>query len=126
MATVKLYTLAGAISTKRVDFTQVSGDSGTFLLASGAHFLHQLTIDNTAGTTDVYLKLWAASSVTLGTTAPTYIFPCPAGESIEFSTSPKGAGATAMRAQVSKDAGTGTSSPALPTWTVTCALLLST
>ena len=126
MATTKLYTLAGTIATKRADFTQVSGDTGTFALASGAHHMHQVIIDNTAGTTDVYLKLWDASSVTLGTTAPNFIFPCATGESIEFSFAPKGSFGTAVRAQVSKDAGTGTSSPAYPTWSVTVSILLST
>ena len=126
MATVKLYTLAGAISTKRVDFTQVSGDSGTFALASGTHYMHQVIIDNTAGTSQVYFKLFDSGSVTLGTTAPDYIFPCAAGESQQFSFAPKAGFSNAILSQVARDAGTGTSSPSLPTWTVTCALLLST
>jgi len=126
MATVKLYTLAGAISTKRVDFSQLSSDTGTFSLASGAHHVHQVLIDNTAGTTDVYLKLWDAGSVTLGTTAPAFIFPCATGESVEYSFSPKGSFATAVRAHFSRDAGTGSASPTYPGWTVSCNLLLST
>ena len=128
MASIKAYDLAGSISSKRIDFTQGTGDSGVFALATASRKLDQLKIDNSAGTADVYLKLYdlASGSVTIGTNAPPFIFPCPAGESVEFGLQPHVTFATAITAHISRNAGTGSGSPTYPTWDVVVSLLLHT
>ena len=128
MATNKAYDLAGDISSKRIEFTQGLGDSGVFALATSSRKLDQLIIDNSAGTSDVYLKLYdlASGSITIGSNAPPFVFPCPAGESVEYSIQPYVTFAVAVSAHISQEAGTGDTSPLYPTWDVKTYLLLQT
>jgi len=128
MGTNKAYDLAGDISSKRIEFTQGNGDSGVYALSTGARKLDQLIIDNTAGTSDVYLKFYdlASGSVTIGGDHPPFIFPCPAGESVEYSIQPYVTFATAVSAHISREPGTGDTSPLYPTWDVKTYLLLHT
>ena len=60
----------------------------------------------------VYLKLWnTAGTPTVGTTAPTLIFRCPAGETVEYFLL-DGFGATAVHSAVVQEPGTaGTTAP---------------
>tara|TARA_R110000824_G_C15186078_1_gene674274 strand:- start:120 stop:491 length:372 start_codon:yes stop_codon:yes gene_type:complete len=77
-----------------------SGSGGT---------LHQVYIDNSANSAQVYVKLYEAAkgSVTVGTTPPSFIFPCPASKAKQFNFASGAAWSTALSFATVTAAGTG-------------------
>lgn len=81
---------------------------------SGAGNLHAIILDNTANAAVSYLKLWnvASGSVTVGTTAPDFVFMAPASTKITITF--EGAGlaySTALTAACVTTAGTAGVTP---------------
>ena len=84
----------------------VAGTSGTLL---------QADIDNTGNLSAVYLKLYNHASPTVGTTAPEWVFRCPAQVRRIFSCVPGSTFATNLSMACVTNGGTaGTVSPANP------------
>ena len=82
--------------------------------SSSTGTLHQVYIDNSANSAQVYLKLYEAAkgSVTVGTTPPSFIFSCPASSSRQFNFVDGIAWATALSFATVPAGGTGgTTSP---------------
>ena len=82
-------TLANPTATKLHTGTPTSG-GGTAVedqISASATALAQVHIDNSNNASaTVYVKLWnkIASNVTVGTTAPDLIFPCPGGTTLTY------------------------------------------
>tara|TARA_R110002110_G_scaffold144795_2_gene334127 strand:+ start:831 stop:1199 length:369 start_codon:yes stop_codon:yes gene_type:complete len=91
-------------------------------VAGAAGILLQVDIDNTANTDAVYVKLWNHAGPTVGTTAPEWVFKCPASVRRIFSCTPGSNFATNLSLACVTTGGTaGTTSP---TNAVTVRLLL--
>jgi hypothetical protein len=104
--------LPGQISDTKAEETDATSTVNT--IGSGTVYLDQVRIDNSSNANDiVYLKLYdTGSSVTVGTTVPDFIFPCPASEVVQFSFEPGGKFANGIKAAVVLEAGAGgTTSP---------------
>ena len=104
--------LPGQISDTKAEETD--GTSTVNTIGSGTVYLDQVRIDNSGNANDiVYLKMYdTGSSVTVGTTVPDFIFPCPASEVVQFSFEPGGKFSNGIKAAVVLEAGTGgTTSP---------------
>lgn len=81
-------------------------------VAGGAGLLLQVDIDNTANTDAVYVKLWNHAGPTVGTTAPEWVFKCPASVRRIFSCTPGSNFATNLSLACVTTGGTGgTTSP---------------
>ena len=100
--TLNQMNIGSKASSKRIEITYTSGDQDKVAAETSARSIDQIIIDNTNGTADVYLRLYdvASGSVTLGTTVPDTILPCPAGEDIEYTFHPKNAWGTAITANL--------------------------
>lgn len=61
-------------------FTDVELNSTPELLLSGTPTAYGLEVDNTQNKEPVYVKVWDQTSVTVGTTAPDFVFKVPAGK----------------------------------------------
>lgn len=82
---ISLGTIAGAyIGTTLVEDTDANATEED--AASSGGNLYQVYIDNTANSGQVYLKLYeaASGSVTVGSTHPSFVFPCPASSTRQF------------------------------------------
>ena len=79
-----------------------SGDTDKVAVETTARKIDQVLIDNTSGTSQVYLRLYdvASGSVTLGTTSPDVILPCAAGAKCDYSFQPANAFSTAITANL--------------------------
>tara|TARA_R100000808_G_C2136155_1_gene144494 strand:- start:205 stop:576 length:372 start_codon:yes stop_codon:yes gene_type:complete len=86
--------------------------------------LYKVEIDNTAGTSAVYVKGYdvaGGGTVTVGTTDPQWVFKCPAGVKRAYSSGAGSAFANGLKVACTTTRGTaGTSSP---TWTVSYGIL---
>jgi hypothetical protein len=92
---------------------QTSGNASADSIGSSTVYVHQVFINNSLNTAASYLKLYDASSPTVGTTAPDFIFPVAGSSVAEFSIHPGGKFTNGIKAAVLTDAGTGgTSAPA--------------
>ena len=116
--TLDQMTIGGKVSSKRIEITYTSGDQDKLAAETSARSINQVRIDNTAGTSAVYLRLYdaAAGSVTLGTTSPDMIIPCAAGETAKLTYQPGNAWSTAITANLTTS--TTASSYNAVTWTV--------
>jgi hypothetical protein len=101
-----------------------SGENNTVAVDTTATNLDQVIIDNSAGTAQVYLRIWALAtgSVTPGTTAPMFILTAGAGESVEYSFAPAPVIETALTAQLVQTSGYSAAGTAV-TWNVTITFL---
>jgi len=106
-------TIAGStIGAVIVEDTASDNTPQTVDLSGGT--LYQVFIDNTANSAVSYVKLYEAvkTSVTVGTTPPSFIFPCPASVTKQFDFPTGIAYATALSVSSVTAAGTGgTTSP---------------
>jgi len=118
-------TLAGQLSTRK-DKMSVSSSSGNNVVAvdTTSCNLDQVKINNSAGTAQVYLRIWdvASGSVSLGTTAPAFILTAGIGETIEYGFTPAPVLDTALSAQVTTTSGYDASGSAT-SWAVTVTFL---
>lgn len=103
---------ASTIGAEIVEDTSSDNTPETADLSGGT--LYQVFIDNTANSAVSYVKLYEAvkTSVTVGTTAPSFIFPCPASTTKQFDFPTGIAYVTALSFASVTAAGTGgTTSP---------------
>ena len=115
-------TIAGQLSSSRHVLTYASGDSShQVVIASGAT-LDQIVIDNTAGTAQIFVRIWDSNSVSVGTTKADFIFTAGAGEKNEISFLPGPVFDTALTAQVSQSKGYG-SGPTAVAWAASVTFL---
>ena len=119
-------TIAGQLSTRK-DVLSVTSSGGNNVVAvdtGSGTLLDQVKIDNTAGTSQVYLRIWdtAAGSVTAGTTAPAIILTAAAGEEQDFSFIPAPVLDNALTAQLTTTSGY-TASGTATSWVVTVTFL---
>ena len=115
---------AGQLSTRKDVMSVASGENNVVAVGTTATNLDQVIIDNTAGTSQVYLRIWALAtgSITAGTTAPMFILTAGAGESVEYSIAPAPVIETALSAQLTTTSGY-TASGAAVTWAATITFL---
>lgn len=74
-------------------FTDVDLDNSVSQLLAAGATLFGLEVNNSQNSVDVFVKIWdKASAVTVGTTAPRFIFRVPAGEILPFPTYGNGDG----------------------------------
>ena len=123
--TLNQITIGSKVSSKRIEITYESGDQNKLAAETSGRSIDQIKIDNTAGTADVYLRLYdvASGSVTLGTTVPDAIFPCAAGETADYTFHPSNAWATAITVNLTTS--TAAASYNAVTWTAYVTLLTS-
>tara|TARA_R110002110_G_scaffold18524_6_gene77762 strand:+ start:1253 stop:1621 length:369 start_codon:yes stop_codon:yes gene_type:complete len=77
--------VAGVLAANIIEDTAAAATAQANVL-SGATTLYMVRIDNTANSTEtVYLKIYDATSATVGTTRPSGIFSCPASSSRQYS-----------------------------------------
>tara|TARA_R100001594_G_C4030453_1_gene261145 strand:+ start:24 stop:395 length:372 start_codon:yes stop_codon:yes gene_type:complete len=116
--------LPGILSTFRADETDATSTVNT--IGSGTLYLDQIMIYNQRDTNNtVYVKFYdTGSSVTVGTTAPDFIFPCPGGEFVNYSFEPGGKFTNGMKVAVVLEPGTGGTTA--PTQTVQYSLVYHT
>tara|TARA_R100000152_G_C6704701_1_gene133496 strand:- start:31 stop:420 length:390 start_codon:yes stop_codon:yes gene_type:complete len=117
-------TIAGQLSTRRDVMSVASGESNVVAVDTTSTKLDQVIIDNSAGTAQVYLRIWAlaSGSVSLGSSAPIFILTAGAGESVEYSFAPAPVVETALSAQLVQTSGYDASGTAV-TWAVTITFL---
>ena len=84
-------TVNAILSNKRTDITVT--DNTVYLLSTAQLSLDQVIFDNSLNSAASYLKLWdanTAGAVTLNTTAPDFVLPAAAGETVDFNFSSLG------------------------------------
>jgi len=117
MATSNEYVLPATFLTRKWEIQTVTTQGTVIEANAAACSIFQIVADNTANGFQLYLKVFdTASSPSLGTTNPDFIFPLPAGETIDYSFVGHPMTLTArLKLVVSKDAGTANGS-ASDTW----------
>lgn len=76
------FSAVGFLGTSR--FTDLSLDATVKTLASAALVLYGIYVDNSQNSEDVYVKIWDATSVTLGTDAPPIVLKVDAGDTFDM------------------------------------------
>ena len=95
---------------------QSSATSALDALTASGGSLFKVEIDNSANSSAVYLKLWdLTSTVTVGSTDPSYVFMCPASVTRVYSCAKGAPYTTGMQAACVTTGGTaGNSNPTNP------------
>jgi hypothetical protein len=118
MATSNEYVLPATFLTRKWEIQSVTTQNPVIEANAAACDIFQIVADNTANGFQLYLKVYDTSgTVTVGTTQPDFIFPLPAGETIDYSFvgHPMTLN-TRLKLVISKEAGTANATP-LATWT---------
>ena len=118
-------TVAGQLSTRKDTMSCASGENDVVTINPNAgESLDQVIIDNSAGTAQIYVRIWALAStgVTLGTSVPIAILTAGIRETVEYSFAPAPVVETSMSAQVVQTSGYSATSLA-PAWAVTVTFL---
>ena len=105
--------------------TQSAASATPDVLDPNSGTLYKVEIDNTAGTSPVYVKgydLAVGSTLTVGTTDPQWVFKCPIGVKRVYSSGEGSAYANGLK--VACVTSPGTAGTVSPTWTVSYGILI--